>query len=81
MPELVRGEAGGNSISPSLSAWYHWQPHFKIITAYVVESCYPGDSATADQTQHAMHICKEGRQPVRMQLKLIDAENGTAPNG
>ena len=57
-------------IVPTQPARHHWQPDFKIITEYAVESRYPGDSATADNTQHAMHICDEVRQAVRTQLKL-----------
>ena len=57
-------------ILPTLPGWNRWQPGFKIITTYAVESRYPGDSATADNTQHAMHICDEVRQAVRTQLKL-----------
>ncbi len=57
-------------IVPTLPAWEHWQPDFKIITAYAVESRYPGDSATPGNTQHAMHICHEVRQAVRNRLKL-----------
>ena len=59
-----------NLIVPTIPAWHLWQPDFKIITAYTVESRCPGDSATADNTQHAMHICDEVRQAVRMQLNL-----------
>ena len=47
-----------------------WQPDFKLIMAYAVDPRYPGDSATAENTQHAMHICGEVRQAVRTQLKL-----------
>ncbi len=57
-------------IVTTLPAWHDWQPDFKIITAYAVESRYPGDSATADNVQHAMHICDEVRQAVRTHLKL-----------
>ena len=51
-----------------LPVWNKWQPDFKIITEYAVESRYPGDSATADNAQHAMHICNEVRQIVRTLL-------------
>lgn len=57
-------------IIPTLPAWSNWQSDFKIITAYAVDPRYPGDSATTDNTQHAMHICDEVRQAVRTQLKL-----------
>ncbi len=63
-------------IVPTLPTWRVWQPDFKIITAYAVESRYPGDSATADNTEHAMHICDEVRQVVRTQLEL---PNDVAP--
>ena len=57
-------------IVPMLPAWYHWQPDFKIIMAYAVDPRYPGDSRTAEDTHHAMHICGEVRQAVRTQLNL-----------
>ena len=57
-------------IVPTLPAWYHWQPDFKIITEYAVDSRYPGPSRTADNTQHAMHICDVVRQAIRTQLEL-----------
>ena len=60
-------------IIPTLPVWSDWQPDFKIITAYAVDPRYPGDSATADNTQHAMHICDQVRQAVRTQLKLTDS--------
>ncbi|RKU39255.1 DNA-binding protein [Candidatus Poribacteria bacterium] len=57
-------------IVTTLPAWPHWQSDFKVITAYAVDPRYPGDSATADNTQHAMHICEEARQTIRTQLEL-----------
>ena len=57
-------------IETTLPTWAQWQPDFKRITEYAVDSRYPGDSATADDTQHAMHICDTVRQTVRASLKL-----------
>ena len=57
-------------IGPTLPAWAQWQPDLKRITEYAVDSRYPGDSATADDTQHAMRICDAVRQAVRASLKL-----------
>ena len=57
-------------IGPTLPAWVQWQPDFKRITEYAVNSRYPGDSATADDTEHAMCICDAVRQVVRASLKL-----------
>lgn len=57
-------------ITPTMSAWNLWQPDFKIITTYAVESCYPGDSATDEDTKHAIQICDEVRKTIRTQLKL-----------
>ena len=59
-----------NLIVPTLPAWSHWQPDFKIIMAYAVDPRYPGDSRTAGDTHHAVHICTEVRQAIRTQLKL-----------
>ncbi len=57
-------------IVPTLPDWSQWQPDLKRITEYAVDSRYPGDSATADDTQHAMHVCEAVRQAVRTSLKL-----------
>ena len=57
-------------IVPTLPAWSQWQPDFKTITDYAVEARYPGDSATAEDTQHAMRMCEAVRQAVRTSLKL-----------
>ena len=62
-------------IVPTLPAWHHWQPDFKIIVAYAVDPRYPGDSRTAEDTHHAMHICDEVRQAIRTQLKLTIPNN------
>lgn len=57
-------------IVPTLPAWELWQHDFKIITEYAVQARYPGDSATANNAQHAMHVCEAVRQTVRSLLKL-----------
>ncbi len=57
-------------IIPTLPVWSDWQSDFKRITGYAVDPRYPGDSRTAEDTEHAMHICDEVRQAVRTQLKL-----------
>ena len=62
-------------IVQTLPTWSHWQPDFKIITVYAVDPRYPGDSRTAEDTQHAMHVCDEVRQAVRAQLKLPRSVN------
>ncbi len=54
----------------TLPTWEHWQHDFKIITEYAVQSRYPGDSATTDNAQHAIHVCETVRQTVRSLLKL-----------
>ena len=57
-------------IVQTLPTWSRWQPDFKRITGYAVDPRYPGDSRTAEDTQHAMHVCDEVRQAARTQLKL-----------
>ena len=57
-------------IVPTLPAWYQWHSDFKRITEYAVDPRYPGDSRTAEDTHHAMHIGNEVRQAVRTQLKV-----------
>ncbi|MDE0313314.1 MAG: HEPN domain-containing protein [Candidatus Poribacteria bacterium] len=59
-------------IVPTVSIWQTWKPDFKIISTYAVDSRYPGDSATAENTQHAMQICDEVRQAIRTQLELTE---------
>ena len=53
-----------------LPAWAEWYSDFKIITAYAVDSRYPGDPATAENTEHAMRVCDAVRQAIRSSLKL-----------
>ena len=60
-----------NLIVPTLPIWQAWQPDFKIITGYAVESRYPGDSATTENAQHALQICNKVRQAVHSQLNLL----------
>ncbi|MCY3549346.1 MAG: HEPN domain-containing protein [Candidatus Poribacteria bacterium] len=57
-------------IIPTLPVSSDWRPDFKRITGYAVDPRYPGDSRTAEDTEHAMRICDEVRQAVRTQLKL-----------
>ncbi len=57
-------------ITPTVSIWQVWQPDFKIISTYAVDARYPGDSATAENTHHAMQICNGVRQAIRTQLEL-----------
>ncbi len=59
-----------NLIVPTQSLWNVWQPDFKIISSYAVESRYPGDSATAKDTEHAIQICDDVRQKIRAELKI-----------
>ena len=53
-----------------LPDWDQWYPDFKIITMYAVDSRYPGDPATAENTEHAMRVCDAGRQAIRSALEL-----------
>ncbi len=57
-------------ILPTLPVWSQWQPDLKRITECAVDARYPGESATADDTQHAVRICDTVRQAVRNYLKL-----------
>ena len=57
-------------ITPTMPAWNVWKPDLKITTAYAVDSRYPGDSATDEDTQHAMRICEDVRHTIRTQLDL-----------
>ena len=57
-------------IVPTNPTWSQWQPDFKIITEYAVDSRYPGDSATPDDTAHAICVCDAVRQTVRSGLEL-----------
>ena len=57
-------------IVPTLPDWSQWQSDLKRITEYAVDSRYPGESATADDTEHAMRICDAVQHAVRTALKL-----------
>ena len=51
-----------NLIVPTQPLWNTWQADLKIISTYAVVSRYPGDSATDEDTKHAIQICDEVRQ-------------------
>lgn len=55
-------------IVPTLPTWNVWLADFKIITAYAAESRYSGDSATAENTKHALKICEEVRGTIHEHL-------------
>ncbi len=57
-------------IVPTIPAWLQWQSDFKIITEYAVDARYPGDSATADNAQHAICVCDAVRHTIRTWLEL-----------
>ena len=57
-------------IVPTVPMWRTWEPDFSTISRHAVAIRYPGDSATADNASHAMHICDAVRQAIRAQLKL-----------
>ncbi len=59
-----------NLIVPTQPLWNTWQSDLKITSTYAVESRYPGDSATEDDTKHAIQICDEVRQKIRAELKI-----------
>ena len=63
-------------IVPSVPIWQVWEPDFSSLFKYAVATRYPGASATADNAEHAVHICDTVRQAVREQLKLpLDVAN------
>lgn len=59
-----------NLIVPTQPLWNAWQADLKIISTYAVESRYLGDSATDEDTKHAIQICDEVRQTIRVELKI-----------
>lgn len=61
-------------ITPTMPAWNVWKPDLKITTAYAVDSRYPDDSATDEDTQSAMLICDKVRHAIRTGLNLNTEE-------
>ena len=57
-------------ITPTVPIWQTWEPDFSLLSKHAVTTRYPGDSATAENVEHAVRICDEVRQAVREQLKL-----------
>jgi hypothetical protein len=57
-------------IVPTIPSWQAWQSDLLVIAPYAVEFRYPGKSATAENAQHAMHICTKVRQSIQSKLKL-----------
>ena len=57
-------------ILPIIPSWHVWQSDLSVIAPHAVEFRYPGKSATAENTQHAVHICTKVRHGIRTELKL-----------
>ena len=55
-------------ITPTLPAWEAWHEDFSPFTTHAVDLRYPGEFATAEDAEHAVHICTEVRQAVRGHL-------------
>ena len=50
--------------------WNAWRSDFLVLTTHAVDFRYPGKSATANDTRHAMQICSNVRQAIRTSLGL-----------
>ena len=57
-------------ITPTVPIWQTWEPDFSLLSKHAVTTRYPGDSATAENVEHAVRICDEVRQAIRDQLNL-----------
>ena len=57
-------------ITPALPTWHAWRSDLSELSKYAVDLRYPGDSATSNDVQKAVHLCTEVRQAVRLELKL-----------
>lgn len=62
-------------ILPTIPSWQTWRTDFEIISPYAVEFRYPGKSATAENTEHAVKTCKMVRNEVRRSLKLPQVDS------
>ena len=59
-----------NLILPLIPSWVSWRADLSALSEHVVDMYYPRDSATANETEHAMKTCEKVRKAVRTQLKL-----------
>ena len=57
-------------ITSTLPAWQAWRSDLSKLSKYAVDTRYPGDSATPQDTTQAVALCTEVRQAVRAELKL-----------
>ena len=57
-------------IVQAIPDWNSWQADFQVLTAHAVDFRYPGKSATASDTLHAMQICDQVRRAIRASLGL-----------
>lgn len=57
-------------ITPTLPTWHAWRSDLSEFSKYAVDLRYPGDSATPNDVQRALHLCTEVRQAIRSELKL-----------
>ena len=57
-------------IVQTIPDWHSWRADFQVLTAHAVDFRYPGKSATASDTLHAMQICDQVRRAIRASLEL-----------
>ena len=57
-------------ITPTLPVWEAWHEDFSPFTTHAVDLRYPGEFATAEDAEHAVRICTEVRQAVRVELNV-----------
>lgn len=57
-------------IVQTIPDWNSWQADFQVLTTHAVDFRYPGKSATASDTLHAMQICDQVRRAIRASLGL-----------
>ena len=62
-------------IVPIIPSWQAWHEDFSAFTTHAVDLRYPGEFATAEDADHAVRICTQVRQAVRVQLKLPAPES------
>lgn len=59
-----------NFILPTISTLDVWREDLSKLSKHAVDSRYPGDAATADDVEDAMHICQRVRKSIRTELEL-----------
>jgi hypothetical protein len=59
-----------NLAVPTEPLWSSYHGAFSLLVSYAVQTRYPGNSATKNDSRHAIKVCREFRKEARRALGL-----------